>query len=69
MTFHQCCLAVLADHKTDPYAKAYAKAGLGMFDRDYVQSQAVRILVNLSYWRGETAREVKSCLRKIGDMS
>jgi hypothetical protein len=69
MTFHQCCLAVLADPKADTYAKGYARAGLGMFEADYVQSQAVRILVNLSYWRGETAREVKSCLRKIGDMS
>jgi len=68
MTFHQCCLAILADHKTNPYAKSYAKRGLSLEEGAWA-TQALYILVNLNTWRGETAKEVRASLRKIGGES
>ena len=65
LTFHQCCLAILADPKTDPYAKGYAKRGLSL-EAEAWQTQALYILVNLDRWRGETAKEVKAALKVIG---
>lgn len=68
MTFHQCCLAVLQDPKSDPYAKGYAKAGLGLH-HDAWATQALYMLCNLDRWRGETAKEVRACLKVIGGES
>jgi hypothetical protein len=66
LTFHECCLAILKDPKTDSYAKGYANAGLRIWDVEGECTQAQYILCNLNNWRGETAREVKAALKEIG---
>lgn len=65
--FHKACRDVL-EHSNGAfsvYAKGYANAGLAMSDTVMIESQAVRILVNLQYWRGEKAREVKAELKRF----
>lgn len=66
LTFHECCRAVLADPKADPFAKSYALAGLRIFDPIGESTQATYIVCNLNYWRGDKAKEVKASLREIG---
>jgi hypothetical protein len=68
MTFQECCKAILADPKTDAYAKGYAKAGLGLSHEAW-PTQALYILVNLNHWRGDKAKEVKASLKVIGEQS
>lgn len=46
----------------DAWAKAYAKIGLKMTESDDRKSQAQYILSNLRYWRGDTAKMVKTFL-------
>jgi hypothetical protein len=65
--FHKSCKDVL-EHSTgkfSEYAKGYAEAGLRMDEPRMVESQALRILVNLDYWRGAKAREVKAELGRF----
>ena len=47
------------------YAKAYAKAGLGLWTAEEITTQIKYILANLSTWRGEQARTVKASLREL----
>lgn len=61
MTFDQCCRAILA-HCSDPYAKAYAKRGLGM-EGEERRVQALYILNNITHWRSGPAREVRAALK------
>ena len=66
MTFEQACEAVLTSCP-DPYAKAYAKAGLeqmedaaSMYGRTVEEAKAIQalyILANLDHWRGDLARK------------
>lgn len=65
MTFNGCCRAVLADCK-DPYAKAYAEAGLDMTDAHEIKVQALYVLSNISRWRGDLAKAVRTELKLIG---
>ena len=68
--FAEACQRVLLDPKTDGYAKAYAKAGLGMTDLQEIKVQSLYILNNLQHWRGDTARMVKEVFRhfsKVGE--
>lgn len=46
------------------FAKAYAKAGLGLTEREDVRVQILYVLDNTSSWRGEQARRVKNVLRQ-----
>jgi hypothetical protein len=64
LAFNEACQRVLA-HCPDQYAKAYAKAGLSMTDRDEMRAQALYILCNTAHWRGDEAKIVKACLRSF----
>jgi hypothetical protein len=67
LAFHKSCREVL-EHSTgkfSEYAKSYAEAGLRMDEPRIITSQALRILVNLDYWRGAKAREVKAELKRF----
>ena len=52
----------------DQYARSYAKAGLGpeMKNEEYMRVQALYILNNMTYWRGENAKIVRENLKRIG---
>ncbi len=65
MTFDEACQKIISDPKVDGYAKAYAKAGLGMNGR-VQQVQALYILNNLQYWRHPDAKAVRATLKEIG---
>jgi len=59
-------LMTVIDEAPDPIAKQYARAALDM-DEHALQRQIPYILVNLNYWRGDKAREVKWYLRSLVD--
>lgn len=64
--FRDACRSVLANCK-DEYAKAYARAGIELAnDAEAMQVQALYILSNVAYWRGDAARGVK---RTLNDMA
>jgi hypothetical protein len=72
MTFHECCDAIIAAGE-DPrqvnqinYAVGYAKAGALMSDAHAIKVQALYILSNISSWRGDVAKQVRSSLKRIG---
>lgn len=70
MTFQEACRAILDDPKADPYAKAYAAAGLsfvGQRHPSFQRAQALYILNNLSHWRAPEAKEVRATLRRVGE--
>ena len=63
MTYREACITT-ALHCNNPYAKAYAKAGIDMTGHEaYVQ--ALYILNNITHWRGELAREVRTTLKSM----
>ena len=65
--FVECCHAIVA-HCPDQYAKAYAKAGIDLVESrqfDALPTQVLYILSNLSYWRGEQARDIRATLKHI----
>lgn len=71
MTFQEACQAILEDPKANPYAKAYAAAGLsfaGQLNPDFQRTQALYILSNLSHWRAPQTKEVRAALRRIGEV-
>jgi hypothetical protein len=63
LTWDDACHAILADSKANGYAKAYAKAGLGMTGRER-GVQALYILNNLTHWRAPIAKEVRKVLKE-----
>jgi hypothetical protein len=65
MTFEECCQAIIAAKGPNDYAKAYARAGLGMTGEE-ARVQALYIRSNLATWRGEEARKVKAELDRLG---
>lgn len=62
MTLEQAIQAVI-DQAPDSYAKAYARAGLGMTG-EALRTQCLYILSNTQSWRGPLAREAKAILRE-----
>lgn len=46
------------------FAKAYAKAGLGLTEREDVRVQILYVLNNTQQWRGDQAKRVKNTLRQ-----
>ena len=52
----------LPDKGFIPYAKSYARAGLGMTGYE-LKIQVLYILNNLVFWRGEEARTAKAYLK------
>ncbi len=67
ISFDEACRLVLYDAKTDGYAKAYARAGLGMEGNER-RVQALYILSNIERWRGDRAKEVRTALKKHGEV-
>ena len=65
MTFDDACELILADPKADPYAKTYAKRGIGM-EGEMRRVQALYIENNLEEWRHPQAKEVRALLKDIG---
>lgn len=62
--FHDACRTVLRS-ASDGYAKAYANAGLNMYDREAIRVQCLYILGNLGQWRGDEARATKAIFKKF----
>ena len=56
--FHKLC-DIVSQKCANPYAKAYAEAGLGLSDPHECYVQSLYILNNLSSWRGELAKPVR----------
>lgn len=48
-----------------PYAQSYARNGLRMHNIDEQRAQALYILVNITHWRGEGAKEVRAFLKSF----
>lgn len=63
--FHNACRSVVMNC-SNPYAQAYAKAGLELTTPDAIRVQCLYILSNLSHWRGDEARRIKLILKSIG---
>lgn len=63
LTYDEALRRVLTDAK-DGYAKAYARAGLGMTGEE-ARVQALYVMSNLSTWRGDVARETKAFLKEF----
>jgi len=63
--FYRACNLIIK-YCPNEYAKAYARAGLTI-GIDDIETQKLYILSNLSHWRGETATEVKSLLKEVGE--
>jgi hypothetical protein len=64
MTFHEACRAI-DRNCPNPYARAYARAGLRAQTRDEMEVQSLYIMSNLAHWRGPLAAEVKTALRNM----
>lgn len=60
-TFHQACKII---YMTCPnlIAKSYARAGLSLTTCEAQEAQALYILSNLNFWRGEEAKAIRSFL-------
>ena len=63
LTYDQCCMAIVDDAKADGYAKAYARAGLGMTG-EMARVQCLYILNNITHWRAPIAKQVRAALRE-----
>jgi hypothetical protein len=64
MTYPQVMTAVLY-HCPNPYAKAYARAGIQLFDPSDQRTQCLYVLSNLSHWRGDLARQCREALKRL----
>lgn len=64
LSFDECCNAIIKNRheKSLNYAVNYARAGLGMTGQE-AKVQALYILYNMTYWRGETAKAVRESLK------
>lgn len=62
--FHLCCNNVIM-YCSNRYAISYAKAGLLLSEEEEVQTQALYILHNIQYWRGEYASNTRQALKDI----
>ncbi len=67
--FHKCCQIIIEnrDKKALNYAVGYSKHGLKIQDNIDAGIQALYILSNLHYWRGNQAREVKKTLKEVAE--
>lgn len=74
VAFNEVCLRVCNAAKNNPnnsnlqYAAGYASAGRRMHDREEIRVQALYILSNLQYWRGDEARTVKALLKQFAEV-
>jgi hypothetical protein len=65
--FYECCTTILYDPKVDPYAAAYAEAGLEMTNEHDARVQCLYIRNNLSHWRHEQAKQIRFDLAKLSE--
>ncbi len=65
--FHIACQNVVEykDEKALNYAVNYAKHGLTVTTLYEAKVQALYILSNISYWRGDIAKETRAILKRI----
>jgi hypothetical protein len=63
MTFNDACRRVF-ENCPDGYAKTYARAGINMIGEE-ARVQALYILGNMSYWRGDEAKQVRMFLKEF----
>lgn len=64
-TFQGAC-ALVVKGCPNPYARAYAEAGLGMIgQQDAEYTQALYILCNIGHWRGQDATAVRKFLNEF----
>lgn len=62
----RCACKVIIEYADKPalnYAVNYAKAGISMVCSDEIRVQALYILNNIQYWRGEDAKETREILK------
>jgi len=66
LTFSECCRHILSNRQSKAvnWAVNYAQAGLNMTGYD-AKMQALYILNNIQYWRGDTAKRVRESLKAI----
>lgn len=64
--FRKACVGTVM-HCPDPYAKAYARAGLGLDENDQeaIQTQCLYILNNMPNWRGPVSRECREVFKAL----
>ena len=67
MTFHECCQAIVNNREAKAlnYAVGYAKAGLAMAEGSHAAKvQALYVLNNITHWRGDLAKKVRTALKE-----
>lgn len=62
--FHDACKVVFMGCP-NLIAKSYARTGLSLTTSDAQEAQALYILSNINFWRGEDAKLVRAWLRKF----
>lgn len=65
--FHKACQNILdnRDAKALNWAVNYAQYGLQITDPEEVKIQALYILNNMTYWRGDVAKETRKLLKEV----
>jgi len=65
--FHTACHDIIAnaDQKALNYAVNYAKYGLEIKELAEAKIQALYILNNITYWRGDLAKETRATLKAV----
>ena len=63
ITFGEACI-LTASYCPDEYAKAYAKAGIGMTDQEEIKAQCLYILNNMGTWRTDIARLCRETFKR-----
>ena len=62
----KAALQTIVDNADAPalnYAVNYAKYGLTIEDSEEMRGQVLRVLGNITHWRGETAKQVRATLK------
>ena len=65
--FHKACQNIVDNQtvKTLNYAVNYAKYGLTITDEYEAKIQALYILNNMQYWRGDLAKKTRQMLKEV----
>lgn len=65
--FHKACQNIVdnKNKKALNYAVNYAKYGLSITTEEEAKVQALYILGNIIYWRGEVAKETRQMLKEV----
>ncbi len=66
-SFEMCCQNIIRDRNLPAvnYAVGYAEAGIGMTDPIEIKVQCFYILNNILGWRGDTAKETRTELKRL----